>query len=198
MKRILLVGIGVASLALAGCAGSKEAQRDAEETVAGFESTKEGTVVSVEEDRITVRDVTAQGETIEFRRTSETDLVREDQPFSWTEISEGMPVRVSYDAEAGAEKATRVEILTGSEADSVKNKAGGGWSRPEGITRPRGEGGPPPADAPEGNGMQQDGIEGDGTQQDGLEGDGMQPDDLGGESDTTGHEGAMDSLETNE
>lgn len=178
MKRILLVATGIATLALAGCAGSKEAKRDAEETVAGMEATKEGMVVAVREDRITVRDMSSsQGETIDFQRTSETDLVRGDEPFSWTELSQGMPVRVSYDSDAGPEKATKVEILTGSEAEKIRSKSGSGWSKPEGITRPRGEGGPPPADAPEGNGMQ--------------------PDDLGGEG-TEGHDGAMDSMETNE
>lgn len=180
MKRILLVAMGVAALALVGCAGSKEEKRGVEKTASMNETTTEGTVVAVEEDTITVRDAkNPQGQTLKLRRTSDTDLVRDDRPFSWTEISQGMPVRVSYEADSGPGRATRVEVLTGSEAEQVRNKAGGSWQKPEGITRPRGQGGPPPVDRPSGDG--------------GTEGNGMEHDSSGDASEST-----MDSMETNE
>ena len=161
MKRMLLLGMGVAALAFAGCAGSKEEKRGEQTAAKQAESSKEGTIVSVQEDTITVRDAeNPQGRTIRFQRTAETDIVRDDRPFSWTQLSQGMPVRVSYAPVAGEERATRVEVLTGSEAEQVRSRAGesGGWERPEGITRPRGQGGPPPADMPHGGATGREGA----------------------------------------
>ncbi len=151
MMRKVMLGVGVAALMLAGCAGTSEAKKDVEGAVAGLEETKEGTIVDVQQDFIAVQDAEdPQGEPLRFQRTETTDLVRDEEPFSWPQLAPGMPVRVSYEAEAGAEQASRIEILTGSEADEVRSKTSGstGWQKPEGMTRPRGEGGPPPADMP--------------------------------------------------
>lgn len=150
MKQLWRAGLGVVALALvAGCAGSSEARRDAEGTIAGLEESKEGMIVALRQDALEVRDAeNPNAEPIEFRRTADTDLLRNDQPFSWPELAEGMPVRVSFDPDAGAEEATRIEILTGSEAEEVRRRAGGssGWSRPDGVGSQGGA--PPPVDMP--------------------------------------------------
>jgi len=150
MKRMWMLGVGVGALLVAaGCAGTSEAKRDVEGAIPGVESTREGMVVEVRQDSIAVQDAeNPDAPPVRFQRTEETDLVRNDQPFSWPELSEGMPVRVHYDEATGAEQATRIEILTGAEADEVRSKARGstGWSRPD---RSNGVGAPPPADMPD-------------------------------------------------
>ena len=61
MKRMWTVGVGVVALALAaGCAGSSEAKRDAEGAVAGLEDDREGMVVDVKENYVSVQDVEIQ------------------------------------------------------------------------------------------------------------------------------------------
>ena len=152
MKRMWKFGIGGLALVFAaGCAGTSEARRDAEGAIAGLEESSEGMVASVSEQWGEVQPADdPQGEPIRFERTGETDLVRNEQPMSWPELSEGMPVRVSYESEAGAEQAMRVEVLTGAEADEVREQVQGssGWSRPEGVGSPPSEGAAPPMGEP--------------------------------------------------
>lgn len=139
-----MVGIlGLALALLAGCAGTSEAGRDVKGAIPGLEDSSEGLVTSVGGQWVEVQLAEdPQGEPVRFQRTEETDLVRNDQPFNWPELSEGMPVRVSYEAKKGAEQAMRVEVLTGAEADEVRDQVSGtsGWSRPEGVRSPPSEG----------------------------------------------------------
>lgn len=152
MKRNGMLGTGVALLVLAaGCAGTSEAKRDVEGAIAGIEESTEGMVVAVHGDELEVRSAEdPDAAPMRFERTADTDLVRNDRPFSWVELSEGMPVRVHFEAKGGSEQATRIEILTGPEADEVRRKASGrsGWSRPEGVGTPPDQGSTRPSEMP--------------------------------------------------
>lgn len=147
MKHVWLVGMAVAGLSLAGCAGAKETRRHTEGAAAGTEEMVgekvEGVVVSVMGNTITVQ--SAEEGTIELQRGSETKVMREDEELEWTDLSEGMPVRVMYDQE----RAAKVKILTGAEGQEVKSRVGtqGSWPRPDAEPSP-GEM-PPPVGAPD-------------------------------------------------
>ena len=109
-----------------GCAGTKEAAKDVEAAVPGLSQKQEGVVTSVDKDahRIAVKTVNEPAaQEVWFSLTVDTKLERDGQMVTWDDIDEGAPVRVSFEPAAGAEKAHKLEILTGQEADEVKQKA---------------------------------------------------------------------------
>ncbi|MCY1081765.1 hypothetical protein [Archangium lansingense] len=110
----------------AGCAGTKEAKQDVESAVPGLSQKEEGVVTNVDKDahRIAVKSVSEPAaQEVWFALTVDTKLERDGQIVTWDDLSEGTPVRVSFEPATGAEKAYRVEVLTGLEADEVRKKA---------------------------------------------------------------------------
>ncbi len=110
----------------AGCAGTKEAKKDIEAVVPGLSQSREGVVTDVDMDahRIAVRSVDAPSEPEAwFALSGDTKLERDGQLVSMDELSEGMPVRVSYEPATGPEKTYKVEVLTGEKAEEVRQKA---------------------------------------------------------------------------
>ena len=128
MVKFWLVGMAVGGLALAGCAGGKESRRG---EAAGMEleagEKLEGVVVSVMGDTITVQ--SAEDGAIQLQRGDDTKVMRDDEMLEWSDISEGMPVRVKHEEE----RAAKVKILTGAEGQEIKSRVGseGAWPHPE-------------------------------------------------------------------
>ena len=126
--RVKVLGAAVLAAVLGGvgCAGPKEAARDVEAAVPGLSQKQEGVVTNVDKDahRIAVKTVDEPAaQEVWFALTVDTKLERDGQMVTWDDIDEGTPVRVSYEPAAGAEKTYKVEILTGHQADEVKQKA---------------------------------------------------------------------------
>lgn len=126
--RVKLVGAVVLAAVLggAGCAGPKEAGRDIEAAVPGLSDKSEGLVTSVDKEGnlIEVKDVNnPAAPPTWFALTPGTKLEREGRLVSIEDLSEGTPVRVSFESAAGPEKTFKVEVLTGAKADEVKKKA---------------------------------------------------------------------------
>ncbi|KFA88933.1 hypothetical protein Q664_37755 [Archangium violaceum Cb vi76] len=110
----------------AGCAGTKEAARDVESAVPGLSQKEEGVVTNVDKDshRIAVKSVSEpSAQEVWFALTPDTKLERDGQRVGWDDLDEGTPVRVSFEPAAGAEKTYKVELLTGQQAEEVKQKA---------------------------------------------------------------------------
>ncbi len=126
--RVRVLGAVVLGAVLGGvgCAGTREAARDIEAAVPGLSEKREGVVTSVDKDgnRIEVKSVDdPAAPTAWFALTPDTKLEREGRLVSLDDISEGTPVRVSYEPATGPERTYRVEVLTGEKADEVKVKA---------------------------------------------------------------------------
>lgn len=124
--KVLGAVVLAAVLGGAGCAGTKEAARDVESSVPGLSQKDEGVVTDVDKDahRIAVRSVSEPvGQEVWFSLTPKTKLERDGQLVTWDEITEGTPVRVSFEPATGAEKTYKVELLTGQKAQEVKQKA---------------------------------------------------------------------------
>lgn len=134
------IGALVASglvVVLSACAGTKEAQKDVEGMIAGAEQTSTGVVVQTDEQQIAVKDVkNPEGEAVWFARQTDTELEKDGQPVDWSELTEGTPVRVHFEESTGAEKAFKVEVLTGSEGEKVKSQVpveAPAWRKPTGL-----------------------------------------------------------------
>jgi hypothetical protein len=125
MKVLGAVVLG-ALLGGVGCAGTKEAAHDVESAVPGLSQKSEGVVTNVDKDgsRIAVMSVdNPAAKEVWFALTPNTKLEREGQMVTWDDLSEGTPVRVSFEPAAGPEKTFQVELLTGQKAEEVKLKA---------------------------------------------------------------------------
>lgn len=141
MKRMLLaVAVLGVSLGLGACAGTKEAQRDVESSVPGLSESTTGVVTDVSDNMLTVRTAEGEHKEVQFQRSAKTELVSAGQPYNWTDLNEGTPVRVKFESEAGAEKASKIEVLTGDEAQKVLAETGseGSWSKPAPGSSPSG------------------------------------------------------------
>jgi hypothetical protein len=125
MKVLGAVVLG-ALLGGVGCAGTKEAGRDVESAVPGLSQKSEGVVTSVDKDasRIAVKSVDdPAAPEAWFALTPNTKMERDGQIVTWDDLSEGTPVRVSYEPATGPETTYKLEILTGQKAEEVKQKA---------------------------------------------------------------------------
>lgn len=126
--RVKVLGVVVLAAVLGGvgCAGTKEAARDVESAVPGLSQKQEGVVTNVDRDAHRIAVKTVDGPTAQevwFALTVDTELERDGQMVTWDDLDEGTPVRVSFEPAAGPEKTYKVEVLTGQEADEVKQKA---------------------------------------------------------------------------
>ncbi len=126
MKRGLWVIVAVAAAGLQlACAGTREAMADVRGAIPGLEETESGVVMAVRRDVIAVQLITPEAEKpVLFSRQEGTVVVRDGQPFDWNQLTEGTPVRVSFEPATGAERVFRVEVLTGREAQRVREQAG--------------------------------------------------------------------------
>lgn len=109
-----------------GCAGTHAAKRDVETAVPGLAHKTEGVVTSVDttNNLVAVRSVDdPAAPTAWFTLSPDTKMEREGRLVSIHDLSEGTPVRVSYETATGPEKALKVEVLTGDKADEIKTKA---------------------------------------------------------------------------
>jgi hypothetical protein len=94
--------------------------------VPGLSNKREGLVTRVDKEGnlIEVKDVNDPGApSAWFVLTPGTKLEREGRLVSIEDLSEGTPVRVSFEPATGPERTYKVEILTGPKADEVKVKA---------------------------------------------------------------------------
>lgn len=125
MNRWSVWGCAAVALGVAwGCAGPREAVADVEEVVPGLEETRTGVVTEVEEDRIAVTVVDEpMPQPVWFERIESTRVQRGGMALSWTEVTEGTPVRVHFEPATGAERTFRVEVLTGQEAEEVRRRS---------------------------------------------------------------------------
>ncbi len=125
MKVLGAVVLG-ALLGGVGCAGPKEAARDVESSVPGLSQKSEGVVTRVDKEasRIAVKSVDdPAAPEAWFALTPNTKLERDGRIATWDDLSEGTPVRVSYEPATGPERTYKLEILTGQKAEEVKQKA---------------------------------------------------------------------------
>ena len=109
-----------------GCAGPKEAGKDVEAAVPGLSEKREGLVTNVDKNAnlIEVKDVdNPAAPPAWFALTPGTKLERDGRLVSINDLSEGTPVRVSFEPATGPEKTYKVEVLTGAKADEVRVKA---------------------------------------------------------------------------
>ncbi|HCF58217.1 MAG TPA: hypothetical protein DFS52_09515 [Myxococcales bacterium] len=146
MRRTSILGVVLATLAVAGCAGTKEAAREVEAATPGLSQTREGIVTATGPDRtIQVYTPNAQQDpTLTLRQVSGTSISRDGQQIGWAEIQPGEVVRVSFTPATGAEEALKVEVLTGSEADDVRQQLGIAQPPQQQQQQQPGSGGPNP------------------------------------------------------
>jgi hypothetical protein len=123
--------VGVA----AGCAGTKEAKKDIADVTPGVENRQEGVVSSVDRTSISVTPADRpDAQPIRFAVDDDTRVKQGDKTVDRTAIEEGEAVRVSFEPQAGNEKAKAVEILEGDAAAQVRAKAASAppaWPKPE-------------------------------------------------------------------
>lgn len=130
-------GTTIAMLALvalgAACAGSKESQREEQpettETTTSQkpEAPREGVVAQVDEQRLMLETpqatTAAAGEPEIYERTTRTLVEKNGQEVGWDALTEGDAVRVTWDAGIfGPDRVARVEVLSGEEADRIRNE----------------------------------------------------------------------------
>ncbi|HCF61027.1 MAG TPA: hypothetical protein DFS52_23905 [Myxococcales bacterium] len=110
---------------VAGCASTPERSPEATTTGPTVEQTRTGliTAMRAQELQLFSPDV-PESKTIWVARDESTEIVRDGQPIAWDELPEGAPVRVSFEPAAGAEIASRIEVLTGQEAEQVRSSLG--------------------------------------------------------------------------
>ncbi len=112
----MLVALVVTSVAFA-CAGTKEATKDVKGAIPGVETTKNGIVQQIRQDRISVRlEEMEYPEPVEFTIAADTVVEREGTPMRLQDLQEGTPVRVHFEPAIGPERAFKIEVLPGAGA----------------------------------------------------------------------------------
>jgi hypothetical protein len=111
----------VFAVVLAGCASTKETTKGTGTTSGTVTQTREGLVTAVRGQQVEVYSPAAtESRTIWMKRTDETEITRDGNRISWSELQSGTPVRISVKPDIGAERAIRVQVLTGAEADKLR------------------------------------------------------------------------------
>lgn len=126
-KRLAIWILGTIGALAVGCAGGEKSRR--EEPVATTQrqaapETTVGIVTSVDSRRLMVeRADNPGGDPSLYEWTTRSIVVREGREIGWKELHEGDAVRVSWDRGVfGPDRAVRVEVLTGAEADEVRSE----------------------------------------------------------------------------
>lgn len=129
VRKLAALAVAMLALGLIGCSGSKESQREDEVARAPAEPTEPmaGVVTSVDGQRIIldVGDSPGEGDML-FERTTRSLVIREGREASWEDLHEGDAVRVMWDRGVfGPDRAARVEVLEGDEAEQVRREVEG-------------------------------------------------------------------------
>lgn len=134
---------------VAGCASTPEPSPKAPTTGPTLEQTRTGFITAVRDQELQLfsPDV-PESKTVWVARSESTEIVRDGQPIAWDELTEGAPVRVSFEPAAGAEKASRIEVLTGQEAERLRSSLGQPQEPDAGAA---GESGPAEGDGSQGS-----------------------------------------------
>ncbi len=119
---VLLGALGALGLGV-GCAGTREAGRDLGAALPGVSQSQEGVVVDVQGNTIAVANAAKPNEPAAwFHIAADTQVERDGQRLEVSQLSEGAPVRVSFEPATGAEKTFKVEVLSGQRAEEVKQQ----------------------------------------------------------------------------
>jgi hypothetical protein len=122
-KAVVLAALA-AVLGAVGCAGTREAGRDVQAIIPGLEQTRVGVVTNVQGQNIAVASVEDPAAPAAwFNVGADTTVERNGQRVELGMLEEGTPVRVRFEPATGPERAMRVEVLTGAEAEQVREKA---------------------------------------------------------------------------
>ncbi|MBX5484027.1 MAG: hypothetical protein IRZ16_19560 [Myxococcaceae bacterium] len=114
---LFLTSLGV------GCAGTKAAGRDIASEIPGVSHASDGLVQEASENRISVVGIKDQPGPISFQIGTDTRIEKDGQRVALSELKPGTPVRVTWSSSTGAEKAYRIQVLTGGEAAKVRSEA---------------------------------------------------------------------------
>ena len=123
----MAVGLG---LALGGCSGGKETQREDEtatQAVTQPTEPKIGLLTDVDSRRLLLDAADDPGdEPALFERTTRSVVMRDGAEVSWDVLSEGDAVRVTWDRGVfGPARIAHVEVLSGADADRVRQQVEG-------------------------------------------------------------------------
>jgi hypothetical protein len=125
-KTVVLLGaLGTLGFAF-GCAGPKEASKDVTAAIPGVSQHRDGVITGVQGDNIAVADANNPNEPVAwFHVDADTKIERAGQRVALNQLSEGTAVRVSFEPATGAEKTSKIEVLTGAEAQQLEQKLQG-------------------------------------------------------------------------
>jgi hypothetical protein len=125
-KTVVLLGaLGALGLGI-GCAGTKEAGKDVGAALPGVSQHRDGLVTKVQGENIAVADANNPNEPVAwFKVGADTKIERDGQRMELSQLSEGTPVRVSFEPATGPEKTSKIEVLTGDKAQEVEQKSQG-------------------------------------------------------------------------
>ncbi|WP_373046656.1 hypothetical protein [Vulgatibacter sp.] len=143
MKRTI-VAIAALGLVASACSSGKESQRE-DETAAQAEvepvAPKMGVLTSVDAQRLMLDSAEDPGDDEElFERTTRSVVMRDGSEIAWEELSEGDAVRVTWDRGIfGPDRVAQVEVLSGEDADQVRQQVESGSI---GMEEENGIGGP--------------------------------------------------------
>ncbi|MCY1020078.1 hypothetical protein [Pyxidicoccus sp. MSG2] len=122
---VLLSALGALGFGF-GCAGAKEAGKDVGAAVPGVYQHRDGLVTKVEGNNVAVADANNPKEPVAwFNVGANTKIEREGQRMDLSQLSEGTAVRVSFEPATGAEKTSKIEVLTGDKAQELEQKLQG-------------------------------------------------------------------------
>jgi hypothetical protein len=122
---VLLGALGALGFGF-GCAGTKEAGKDVSAAVPGVYQHRDGLVTKVEGNNVAVADANNPNEPVAwFNVGADTKIEREGQRVELSQLSEGTAVRVSFEPATGAEKTSKIEVLTGDKAQEMEQKLQG-------------------------------------------------------------------------
>lgn len=130
-KTVVLLGaLGALGFGF-GCAGTKEAGKDVGAAVPGVYQHRDGLVTKVQGNNVAVADANNPNEPVAwFNVGADTKIEREGQRMELSQLSEGTAVRVSFEPATGAEKTSKIEVLTGDKAQELEQKLQGQQETP--------------------------------------------------------------------
>lgn len=125
-KTVVLLGaLGTLGFTF-GCAGTKEAGKDVGAAIPGVYQHRDGVITGVQGNNVAVADANNPNEPVAwFHVAADTKIERSGQRVELSQLSEGTAVRVSFEPATGAEKTSKIEVLTGDQAQQVEQKLKG-------------------------------------------------------------------------
>ncbi|QSQ23592.1 hypothetical protein JY651_00985 [Pyxidicoccus parkwayensis] len=125
-KTVMLLGaLGALGLGM-GCAGTKEAGKDVSAAIPGVYQHRDGVITQVHGNNIAVADANNLNEPVAwFNINANTKIERDGKRVELSQLSEGTAVRVSFEPATGAEKTSKIEVLSGDQAQQLEQKLQG-------------------------------------------------------------------------